>query len=70
MSLDSGEPNMSADDLEPIAPNDAVDLYLADIQDSKSQWTQYSHRSRLSHFLDWCSESEVENLLTVKSYRK
>ncbi len=48
--------------LEPIEPNHALELYLADRENSVTQATLYSHRSRLGHFIRWCNEVETENL--------
>lgn len=50
-------------DLEPIAPRDALELYLTDRRGDLSDWTIRSHRSRLSTFIDWCIEDEgIENM--------
>lgn len=50
-------------DLEPIGPNDALELYLTDRRGHLSDSTIRSHRSRLSTFIDWCIEEEgLENL--------
>ena len=48
--------------LEPLEPETALELYLQDKQPEQSQATQYSHKSRLGHFLRWCDEQEIENL--------
>lgn len=48
--------------LEPIEPNHALELYLADRENSVTQATIYSHRSRLGHFIRWCNEEGIENL--------
>jgi integrase len=45
-------------DLEPIAPTEALELYLNDRSSDLSDWTIRSHRSRLSTFIDWCIEEE------------
>ncbi|ELZ14403.1 integrase family protein [Natrinema thermotolerans DSM 11552] len=42
-------------DLEPIDPQDALDLYIQTIEGDKSQATIYSHSSRLGHFVRWCN---------------
>lgn len=41
-------------DLEPIAPQKAVDLYLAQREDDASERTVQAHRYRLKHFVRWC----------------
>ena len=48
--------------LEPIDPETALEMYLNDRENEVAQATLYSHRSRLSHFVRWCDENEVENL--------
>jgi site-specific recombinase XerD len=48
--------------LEPIEPDEALELYLADRQNNVSQATIYSHRSRLGHFVRWCDKEELSNL--------
>jgi integrase len=48
--------------LDPITPTDAVQLYLADKKRESSDETVRSHKSRLGHFLDWCSEEGIDNM--------
>lgn len=48
--------------LEPIEPEHALELYLNDRQNSVTQATLYSHKSRLGHFVRWCGENGIENL--------
>jgi site-specific recombinase XerD len=48
--------------LEPIDPETALELYLADRKNELSEATLYSHRSRLGHFVRWCDEQDIENL--------
>jgi len=61
--------------LEPIAPGRAVEMYIADRQPELSQATIYSHRSRLSHFTEWCAgEGNIEEMrelsgLNLHEYR-
>ncbi len=42
--------------LEPIEPQEALDLYIADKERTVTQATIYSHRSRLGHFVRWCNQ--------------
>ena len=49
-------------ELEPIDPETALELYIAEKETSVSDATVYSHKSRLGFFLDWCEEREIENL--------
>jgi site-specific recombinase XerD len=48
--------------LEPIEPADAVELYLTEKESEVSEWTLYSHGSRLGHFTRWCDEKGIDNL--------
>jgi len=48
--------------LEALAPDRALELYLADRENSVTQSTLYAHRSRLGHFVRWCDEQGIENL--------
>lgn len=48
--------------LEPIDPETAIELYLADRETEISKATLYSHSSRLGHFVRWCNSEEIENL--------
>lgn len=49
-------------ELEPIDPQTALDLYLADREPEVAESTLYAHRSRLGHFVRWCDEQDIENL--------
>jgi site-specific recombinase XerD len=49
-------------DLEPIAPQKAVDLYLAQREDDASERTVQAHRYRLKHFVRWCEQEDLTNL--------
>lgn len=48
--------------LEPIAPERALELYIADRENSVTQATIYSHHLRLGHFIRWCDHEEITNL--------
>lgn len=48
--------------LEPIDPETALELYLADRENELTEATLYSHKSRLSHFVRWCDEQSIDNL--------
>lgn len=50
-------------DLEPIEPQQALELYLTDRRGELRESTIRSHRSRLSIFIDWCRETEGINNL-------
>jgi integrase len=49
-------------DLEPIDPETAVELYLADREPELAHATLASHRSRLGFFVEWCGERDIDNL--------
>ena len=51
--------------LEPLEPEEAVDLYLAQRSDNASERTVQAHRYRLKHFLRWCKKESVTNLNTL-----
>jgi len=59
------ESQTMTDKLEPIRPNRAVKMYLADRQPELSQATIYSHRSRLSHFTRLCEQEGIEVMRTL-----
>ncbi|MFC7213725.1 tyrosine-type recombinase/integrase [Saliphagus sp. GCM10025334] len=47
--------------LEPIDPETAVELYLAD-RETELRWaTVKAHKSRLGHFVRWCDERDITN---------
>ncbi|WP_172977280.1 tyrosine-type recombinase/integrase [Halosegnis longus] len=47
-----------SDDLEPLAPESAVELYLDQRSDEVSASTHESHEYRLAPFVEWCEEVE------------
>lgn len=52
-----------SDELQPIAPEAAVDLYLEHRRDEISDKTLSSHRYRLEAFAEWCEEeAEIHNM--------
>lgn len=51
------------DELEPIAPDEALRLYVDHRRREVSDATLRSHESRLGHFIRWCNEEkEIDNL--------
>ncbi|WP_250137883.1 hypothetical protein [Halorientalis salina] len=48
--------------LEPIDPETALELYLADRASEITDATYRSHESRLGHFIRWCDEQDIDNL--------
>jgi len=49
-------------DLDPIDPNAALELYLADKEGTLSRSSIVSHRSRISAFVDWLDDRGITNL--------
>lgn len=47
--------------LESLEPETALELSLQDKEPEQSEATQYSHKSRLGHFLRWCNEQNIDN---------
>lgn len=52
-------------ELEPITPENAVELYLQEKATEAAEWTLYSHGSRLGHFLRWCELETIDDLNTL-----
>lgn len=48
--------------LDPIDPETALELYLADRENEVTQATLYSHRSRLGYLVRWCEQEDIANL--------
>ncbi|WP_144798981.1 tyrosine-type recombinase/integrase [Halorubrum depositum] len=49
-------------ELENIEPQTAVQMYLQEKGRECTEWTVYSHDSRLSHFIEWCDSEGIQNL--------
>jgi site-specific recombinase XerD len=49
-------------ELEPIEPETALELYLADKEPEFAYATHRFHRSCLGHFVRWCDERNITNL--------
>jgi len=50
------------DDLEPIEPRTAQDLYLKHKETEYSPKTIRTHRYRTKYFIQWCDENDIDNL--------
>jgi Site-specific recombinase XerC len=50
------------DELEPIEPERALELYLKHKATECSEKTVQSHRYRLKNFVRWCERNDIENL--------
>jgi integrase len=53
---------MTQTDLEPLAPQDALDWYLEHRRDSLRTATRRKHRSALGAFVEWTGEVGIDNL--------
>ena len=51
-----------SDDLEPLSPQEAVDLYVAHRELEVSAKTLQNHEYRLNAFVEWCNEVGIDNL--------
>jgi site-specific recombinase XerD len=69
---------MTGEDLEPIAPAEAVEWYLEHRKESVRMSTRDKHRYALTAFVEWAEESEITNLnslsgrqlMAFKTWRK
>lgn len=50
------------DELEPLEPDRAQELYVKQKEMDASKQTVQSHRSRLNAFVRWCAENDIDNL--------
>lgn len=53
---------MSTDDLEPIEPRTAQELYLDHKASQCSDVTVQSHEYRLNYFVSWCADNGIDNM--------
>lgn len=52
----------TTDDLEPLDPETAIELFLDDKAVSCTEETVRNHRYGMNHFLEWCDRDQIENL--------
>lgn len=52
-------------ELEPIEPNEAVQMYLTERSSELAASSLKAHEYRLSHLIRWCEERRIENLNTI-----
>lgn len=50
------------ENLDPITPTKALELYISDRRSSLAESSITSHRSRVSTFVDWLEERDIDNL--------
>jgi site-specific recombinase XerD len=53
---------MTRDQLEPIEPAEAVELYFSNREPELSEKTLENQRYRLDAFLEWCEEAEIKDM--------
>ena len=53
------------DDLEPIRPEQAIEMYLTDREPELAEATVRSQRSRLRQFEKWCEQEDITDLTTI-----
>lgn len=53
---------MSESNLEPIAPKEAVRLYLRDKHTDLAEETVEPYRYKLTRFIEWCEKEGLDNL--------
>jgi site-specific recombinase XerD len=58
---------VSDDDLEPIAPAEALDLWLDRLESTRSDATIESYRYRMQSFLQFCEASGIDNMNDLTS---
>jgi len=51
--------------LEPIDPETALELYLADKENDLAEASLEAHEYRLNHLVRWCDEQDITNLNTL-----
>ncbi len=52
-------------EIEPITPEDAVELYLEDRENELTEQSLQSHEYRLERFLEWCDGKGIDDMNTV-----
>ena len=55
------------DNLEPMEPVDAVEMWLSNQRSERADSTVRSYRYRLAPFIEWCSRECIENLNDLSS---
>ncbi|WP_323173818.1 site-specific integrase [Natrialba sp. PRR66] len=54
-------------DLEPMAPREAVNMWIDRLQSTRADETLKSYRYRLKPFLEWCEKEGIDNLNDLTS---
>ncbi|QRV15995.1 tyrosine-type recombinase/integrase [Haloterrigena salifodinae] len=48
--------------LQPLSPEEALDLHLNRMGEDHTESTVRSHKSRLQYFIQWCGQEDIDNL--------
>ena len=51
--------------LETMSPQEAMDIHMARVREEGANWTERSHKSRLSWWLQWCEMQDIDDLTEV-----
>jgi site-specific recombinase XerD len=52
-------------ELDPLGPQDGLTLYLQSRENELADATYRTHKGRLSDFINWCEQNNIENLNTL-----
>lgn len=50
------------DNLEPLGPEEAVEMYIQERQSELSEKSLHNHKYRLNSFVEWCEVVDLENI--------
>lgn len=56
---------MSQDALEPLEPEEAVELYIQNREPDLTDNTRQNHRYRLKRFVKWTDQEDITNMNTI-----
>ncbi|WP_256394236.1 tyrosine-type recombinase/integrase [Natronoarchaeum rubrum] len=56
-----------SDDLDPITPQEAVDMWLDRLESTRADETLQSYHYRLKPFIQWCEDEGIDNLNELTS---
>lgn len=54
-----------SDELQPLAPREAMEMWLDRQRSEKSEATVQSYYYRIKQFVEWCERQGIENLNTL-----
>ncbi|AFZ71438.1 tyrosine-type recombinase/integrase [Natronobacterium gregoryi] len=56
-----------SDDLEPLAPDEALDMWIDRLEATRADATLESYRYRMESFVQWCEDEGIDNLNDLTS---